>query len=321
MRDAPQQSMAAPNLLERLPRQLRMRELRVFVAVMEHRSFRKAAAALHVTQPAVTKAIAAMEELLGVKLFDRVANGVEPTVHGTSFAPHARAIFSELRSAAQHLDIVSRGATGTLQVGTVPMPAAGFLPMAIGRLIKTRPNIFVSVVEAREPELADLLRKRSIDLAIVRLAQFPAADDLRIDALFEETLCVLAGRSHPLASRLRVTWKDLEDEPWVLPPADSLFLQNVRRALDKLDLPLPRHSVESASIHIQYGMVLHGALLSFGSRSQVAVSPVRDFLVRLPVDLPPVTGTIASVTLRAREQRPLANQLMEQIRRLASAAD
>jgi len=87
--------MAADNLIERLPRRLKMGELRVFVAILEHRSFRKAAAALHITQPAVTKAIAGMEDLLEVRLFDRKAGGVEPTVHGLSFAPHAIAIFNE----------------------------------------------------------------------------------------------------------------------------------------------------------------------------------------------------------------------------------
>lgn len=311
--------MAAQDLIERLPRHLRMRELRVFVAVLEHQSFRKAAAALHVTQPAVTKAVAGLEDLLGVKLFDRTVNGVVPTVHGASFAPHATAIFAELRNAAQELDIVSSGVSGTLVVGTVPMPAAGFLPMAISALTREHPRIFVKVVEARDAELADRLRKREIDLAVVRLTQFPAADDLRADVLFEESLCVLAGRNHQLARRPRVTWKELLAERWVMPPPDSYFLQHVRRALDRLDLPLPAHVVESASIHIQYGMVLHGSMLSFGSRSQIAISPVKDLLVRLPVTLPSVTGTIAAVTLRGRERRPLADQLVAQIRTQAAA--
>ena len=110
-------------LIERLPARLKMGELRAFVAVLEHRSFRKAAVALRVTQPAVTKTIAGMETLLKVKLFNRLADGVEPTSHGLSFAPHAIAIFDELRGAAQALGIVARGAAGTLRIGTVPMPS------------------------------------------------------------------------------------------------------------------------------------------------------------------------------------------------------
>ena len=94
-------------LIRRLPRRLKMSELRVFVAVLEHRSFRKAAAVLHLTQPAVTKAIAGLEEMLEVALFDRASDGVVPTAHGLSFAPRAVAVFEELRRAAQELALVS----------------------------------------------------------------------------------------------------------------------------------------------------------------------------------------------------------------------
>ena len=122
----------SPNpLIQRLPRHLKLGELRVFVAVLEHCSFRKAAAALHLTQPAVTKAIASLEETLGFRLFDRIANGVELTVHGAAFAPRATAVFDELRRAAQELTLIDRGATGTLRVGIVPMPAIPMLPVAI----------------------------------------------------------------------------------------------------------------------------------------------------------------------------------------------
>ena len=70
------------NLIHRLPRHLKMSELRVFVAVLEHRSFHKAAAVLHLTQPAVTKSIAGLEAMLGVKLFDRAAHGWSPRCWG-----------------------------------------------------------------------------------------------------------------------------------------------------------------------------------------------------------------------------------------------
>ena len=308
--------MAASDLIERLPRRLKMSELRVFVAVLEHRSFRKAAAALHVTQPAVTKAIAGMEDVLGIRLFDRRADGVEPTVHGFAFAPHATAIFNELRSAAQELDIVSSGATGALHIGTVPMPGVAFLPIAINRLITAYPDIFVSVVEARELDLAERLRKREIELAIFRSALFNSGDDLNVEELFEERLCVLASRDHPLAKRQAVTWPELLDHPWVLPPADSFFFHHLRRSLDEIGLELPRHVVESISIGFQYSMVLHGSMLSFGLRSQFAFSPHANLLVQLPVDLPSISGAVCAATLRARQQSPLARKLTEEIRAL-----
>jgi len=310
--------VATDDLIERLPRRLKMGELRVFVAVLELRSFRKAATKLHITQPAVTKAIAALEELLSVKLFDRAANGVEPTVHGLSFAPHALAIFSELRSAAQEFAIVASGAKGTLHIGTVPMPAVPFLPVAIRRLVDDHPDIFISVAEARESDLVERLRKREIELAIFRSALFDLDEDLRVEALFDERLCVVASANHPLAKQPKVTWRDLMEHPWVLPPADSYFFHHVRRSLDQLGIGLPRHVIESLSIPFQYAMVLHGSMLSFGLRSQFRFSPHENLLVQLPLDLPTINGTVGAVTLSARAPSPLTLQLIEKIHGLVA---
>ncbi len=191
--------MPAPDLIHRLPRHLKMSELRVFMAVLEHRSLRKAAAALHLTQPALSKSIAGLEETLGVKLFDRVANGVELTVHGHGFAPRARAVFDELRRAAQELALVSSGAVGSLRVGALPLPAIPVVPAAVGRLLDAHPGVQVSLVEEHETELLDRLRRRDIELAILRPALVDAEDDLRIERLFDERACVVAARTHPLA--------------------------------------------------------------------------------------------------------------------------
>jgi DNA-binding transcriptional LysR family regulator len=307
------------SLIQRLPRHLKMGELRVFVAVLEHRSFRKAAAALHLTQPAVTKAIAGLEQTLDVKLFDRHANGVEPTVLGATFAPRAIAVFDELRRAAQDLTLAASGANGSLRVGTVPMPAIPFLPLAIKRLVDIHPNLFVSVVEERETELVDRLRKRDVEMAILRLSNFDADADLRVDPLFDEKLCVIAGKDHPLAARERVTWPELLQERWVMPPADCFFFEHILRTFSKLDLELPRHVVEAFSIQFQFNMALHGGMLSFGLRSQIEFAPGKEFLVRLPFELPTIAKAVGAVSLRSRELSPLAGQLIAHIRSLAAA--
>ncbi len=305
-------------LIERLPRHLKMGELRVFVAVLEHRSFRKAAAVVNLTQPAVTKAVAGLEETLGVRLFERLPNGVEPTVHGLAFAPRAFAIFDELRRAAQDLALVSSGAKGSLRVGITPMPAIPFLPIAIKRLVDVHPGIFVSVVEATETDLIDRLRKRDIEVAILRLSVFEPPEDLQLATLFDETLCIIAGRSHSLAAREHLTWAELQQERWVMPPPDCYFFEHVLRTLDRLDLPLPRHVVESFSINIQFGMVLHGGMLSFGLRSQIAFAPAKDFVVRLPFELASSARAVGAVTLASHEASPLVQQLVGHIRCLAA---
>jgi len=308
--------MQESNLIQRLPRHLKMAELRVFVAVLEHRSFRKAATVLHLSQPAVTKAIAGLEETLGVKLFDRHANGVEPTVLGLTFSPRAVAVFDELRRAAQDLTLASSGATGSLRVGIVPMPAIPFLPIAIKRLVDAHPKLFIAVVEESETELVDRLRKRDIELAILRLSIVDIDADLQVAELFDEKLCVIAGKDHPLATREHLTWRELLDQRWVMPPADCFFFEHILRTFGKLDLELPRHVVESFSIQFQFNMALHGGMLSFGLRSQVDFAPGKEFLVRLPFELPTTARAVCAVSLHSRELSPLARELIGHIRSL-----
>ena len=308
--------MSANALVQRLPRHLKMSELRVFAAVMEHRSFHKAAAAVHLTQPAVTKAIAGLEEKIGAKLFDRRADGVEPTVHALSLAPRAATIFDEVRRAAQDLAMVASGASGTLRIGSVPMPAIPFLPIAIQRLTDAHPKSFVSVVEAREAEILDRLRKGEIELAILRLALLDLGRDLEVAPLFEEKLCVIANREHPLAKREQVTWPELLEERWVMPPPDCLFSEYVQRTLDANGLQMPRRIIESFSINIQFGMVLHGGMLAFGMRSSFDFSPGKVLLVRLPFELSSDGRAVAAVSLKSHELSPLAQQLIGHIRDL-----
>ena len=308
--------MCPSDLIHRLPRHLKMAELRVFDAVLEHRSFSKAAAVLHLTQPAVTKSIASLEGTLGVKLFDRFANGVEPTVHGRSFGPRARAVFDELRRAAQDLTLLSSGAVGSLRVGVLPMPAIPFVPVAVHRMLEEHPGILVSLVEQRETDLLDRLRKCDIELAILRLALVETDEDLRVERLFDEKLCVVAAQTHPLAASSDLHWPELLKQRWVMPPADCFFYEHVQRSLDRVHMPMPKHSVEATSIQLQFGLVLHAGMLSFGMRSQISFVPGKEFVVQLPFDLPVASTAVAAVSLKSHELSPLARQFIGHVQAL-----
>ena len=312
-------SSSTSALIQRLPRHLKMSELRVFVAVLEHRSFRKAAAALHLSQPAITKAIAGLEQTLGVRLLDRVANGVEPTVHGHSFAPRAIAIFDELRRAAQDLRLVGSGAVGSLRLGSVPMPAIPFVPLAIDRLVNAHPGIQLSIVEARETELIDRLRKRDIEVAILRLSLIEPGSDMQVIKLFDEKLCVVAAADHPLATQRNLRWADLLAQRWVLSPADCTFYLHVQRTLEQLGMPMPTQVAETISIQQQFALIVHAGMLGFGMRSQIDFAPGKGLVVRLPIDLPTSATDVSAVMLASHEPSPLARQLVAHIGDLVDA--
>ena len=311
--------MSTTDLIHRLPRHLKMSELRAFTAVLEHRSFSKAAAVLHLTQPALSKSIAGLEVMLGVKLFDRVANGVEPTMHGRSFAPRAQAVFEELRRAAEGLALLASGAVGSLRVGVLQMSAIPFVPVGVSRLLEQRPGVAVSLVEGKESELLERLRERDIELAIMRPALVQADADLRVDRLFDERACVIAARTHLLAGRANLNWSDLLQQRWVLPPADCCFYEHLRRSLDVIHMRMPKPAVEAASIQLQHSLVLHAGMLSFGMCSQTGFAAGAEFLMRLPFELP-VNGTaMAALSLKSHQPSPLARQFVDHIQALVRA--
>jgi DNA-binding transcriptional LysR family regulator len=229
-------------------------------------------------------------------------------------------VFDELRRAAQDLALVESGAKGSLRVGTMAMPAIPFLPLAIKRLIDDHPEIFVSVVEGREAEIIDRLRKRDIDVAILRLSLVEPADDMQAATLFEEKLCVVAAKDHPLATRTDLTWAELLDERWVMPPADGYFFEHVLRTLDRQRLETPRHVVEAASVGVQVSLVLHAAMLSFGMRSQVEFAPGKALLARLPFELGTRASVVAAVTLSANATSPLVEQFVGHVRALVAGS-
>jgi DNA-binding transcriptional LysR family regulator len=136
--------------------------------------------------------------------------------------------------------------------------------------------------------------------------------------LFNEKLCVVASKTHPLAKRRDLQWADLLQQRWVMPPADCFFYEFVQRTLDRLDMPMPHHVVEALSIHTQFGMVLHAGMLSFGMRSQLSFAPGKEFLVRLPFELPVAGHDVSAVMLKSHAASPLAQQLVGHIRDLVA---
>ena len=312
--------MAVNDLHEKLSRRVKLQELRVLLAVAKQGSFRKAAQLLHLTQPAVTKAIAELEQTLGLRLFDRTAQGVTPTVHGESFIRRAGAIFGEIRLAAEDIDIVSRGSRGTLRVGIGGGGwGMGILPAALTRLLEPQPGASVLVREADESVLIDLLKARELDLFFSRLAPIVADPDLAYWPLFEDSICVLASRTHPLATRKRVTWDDIANERWVVPPSSALSFDHIQRTLHKGGLAMPRHVVQSMAASVALGMVLEGNFLCFGTHLFHEFSVLEPLLTILKVDLPKVPVAFGSVTLKDRDLNPLGTRLNTLVGELVDA--
>lgn len=307
---------------ERLPRRLTLRGLRILLAVAEAGSIRKAGQALHLTQPAVTAAVAELEDAVGARLFERLPTGVAPTVHGERFIGRAKAIMGELRLATEEIEAVSRGAAGGLSLGVVSSPAAGVAAAAVARLIARHPTAVWSIHEGRNDALRRQLKAREIDLAVVDLPADGAGDpDLTHAPLYEDGLCVLASRNHPLTAARRLTWADLAGQHWLMPEPGTPLEAYVADVLRGCGVTMPDFAPCTASVSLRSAILARGepGMLTFGMRVQHAFSAVGSLLVMLDVDLPARTHVYGLATLKGRALPPLGEHLAAEIRRLAAA--
>ena len=150
---------------DRIGRRLKLRDLHVVLAVAESGSMAKAAADLAIFQPSVSKAIADIEHLLGLRLFDRGPRGIEPTIYGRALVNCGLAVFDELRQGDQEFEFLVDPTAGELRIGCNETLAAGFVSAIIERLSRQYPRVAVHVVPAnRDALLSRELPQRSVDL-------------------------------------------------------------------------------------------------------------------------------------------------------------
>src|SRR5437764_1105661 len=125
----------------RIRRRLKMRDLDTLLAVAHWGSMAKAAVQLSVSQPAVSKAIADIELTLGVRLFDRSAQGVEATLFGRALLKWAAAVFDDVRQGVNEIAFLADPTSGELRIGATEPIIAGMLPAVLDRLNRRHPRI------------------------------------------------------------------------------------------------------------------------------------------------------------------------------------
>src|SRR5262249_16639946 len=178
--------------VKRLGRRLKLRDLNILMTVVQCGTMGKAAAQLAVSQPVVSKAIADLEQAIGVRLLDRSKRGVDPTLYGRALIRRGVAIFDEMQQSLNDIESLSDPSAGEVRIGTTdPISAAIVLPVA-AELSRQHPNMRFQIIDAGTMPQLDALGARSIDLAMTRIAR-PLTDEFDAETLFFDTLMVTTG--------------------------------------------------------------------------------------------------------------------------------
>src|SRR3954469_24174762 len=199
---------------QRIRRRLKLRELNILLAVAQAGSMAKAAKELAISQPAVSKAIAEMEHTLGVPLFDRSQQGIEPTQYGRALLRRGVAIFDELQQGVQDIDFLSNPEAGELHIGSTSGLSEGIVLTVINRMALQHPRVVFHVAPGGLLLQYEELRGRRVELAFTRMFGSALDEDMDAKVLYEEQLVVAAGTENPWARRRKIALMELLNEPW-----------------------------------------------------------------------------------------------------------
>ncbi len=195
---------------------MELRHLRYFVRVAEDLNFTKAAAALRVAQPALSRQVQDLEDEIGVDLLLRGPRGVTLTAEGKLFAAEAKQILANTDAAVENVRALARGEYGTLQVGYAPSPTVDMLPPALAAFRKAVPRVTVNLHDLAGDEITAGLRRGELELGLMVRPLKANAEGLTFEPLLRVPLVVACAPNHPLAKLPRVKVHQLLDHPLVV---------------------------------------------------------------------------------------------------------
>lgn len=282
--------------------QIRLRHLRTFIAIARQGGVSRAAEALNVTQPAVTRTLRELEAALGAELVERDGRGVRLTARGQVFLRHAEIGLAAIRQGA---DAVARGAVTSLaplRVGALPTVSARLMPGAVDRFRAIAEGQSLMILTGDNRFLLDSLRRSDLDLVVGRLAAPEQMAGLSFEYLYSEQVRFAVRRGHPLITVQPFEIAALAAYPVLLPPRGAIirpFVERLFLAAGIAELPV---AIETVSDSFGRSFLRQSDAVWVISEGVVANDLEEGTLVALPVDTTDTRGAVG-LTLRAGAAR------------------
>ena len=293
---------------------MEINQVETFLAVATFGGFHRAAEALHVSQPAVSARIKALEESLGVKLFSRSRGGLIVSDAGRTFRPHAEQLLRTASLARQAVHEHQPASASPLQIAAALSISVYFLPDILKRFQRAHPNVIISIRPGHSKEVLDLVLNEEADIGLARSLQHPEVETI---SLRDDPLLLVAhpkrGPAHSQRARLEqvATWPlifyDRGSSDWML--THSLF-----RSAGLV----PNVALEVDSIETAKRMVERGLGLSF--LPQMAVGReihLRKLTTVKVLDAEPLHRSLDVIHPRRRPLRAEARVFLQMVREAA----
>jgi DNA-binding transcriptional LysR family regulator len=297
-------------------RRLKLRQLEILLAVADTGSMAKAAARLAVTQPAISRAIADAEQTLGVPLFDRSTQGVNPTQYGHALIKRGIAAFDEIDQGVKDIEFLADPTSGELRIGTPAGISEGIVLAIINRLSRQYPRVVFHVAIAADSTLLDQLRERDFEIGFERRSALVGEEDVEVEVLYEEPLIVVSGVDNPWLRRRKIKLAELLNEPWTWPPPGSSYDSLVGEAFRANGLEPPRPAIY-APLNLRISLAATGPFLAVVAAGILSMPRKYPSIRKLAVELPTTHQAVHLLTLKKRTLSPLAQRFIDCAREIA----
>jgi DNA-binding transcriptional LysR family regulator len=300
-----------------------LQDLQNLLSLEEHRHFGRAAAAVGLSQPALTKSIQRLENQIGGSLFDRSRSRIAPTALGNDVITRAKSILSEVAELRRSVDLFLGLHVGSVTIGVGPAMSESYLARAIATFAENHPHTQVNVRVDHWQQLSEWLLGNEIDFFVADISE--RADDKRVEciSLPKQEIVWFCRVGHPLTDRSRLSQKDLLEYPLATPRMPIWAVRWFAAAkkeyeeLEGTQRPMPNIQCESYSMLKR--MVMSGNLVSAALSDTIREEVAEGRLFILPVDGPILTTQAGIVRLRERSLSPIAQELVRIIQAITSA--
>ena len=296
------------------------RRLAIFASLAEKRNMQTVAREFNVTQPAISIALKALEDGLGVALFDRGARGLAPTPAGEITAFYFKRVLAELRHIGPDIAASEGTLQGSVHVGALPLGRTHILPRAIAALLDRHPLLHVTTVESPYEALAASLRSGDIDFIFGALRSAADEKDLEHEALFEDRISVIARAGHPLTRAKRIDIETLRRARWVLSRSGSPSRELLELSFSEARQAPPEPAVETGDLAVLRGLLMESDMLTAISAHQLRYE-IRDAsLVVLDFPLDRTRRQIGLIQQVGAFPAPGGRALMDEIRNVVAGS-
>ena len=248
--------------------QVRFRHLKMILELARTGSLRAASDNLHLSQPAISKTLAQLEDVFGFALFERSAHGLTSTAQGKVALRWASVLVAELEHFLEEAQAQAAENTPTviLRLGAPPVVALSSIPSVLGILLAETPNMTVQLFEDSTTKLLKSLVAGDLDLLLTTYGGAAMAahshDQLRYEKFKEEEFVVIAPPANPLTRARRVEWNQLATERWILPGTSSFTRQSIEASFIRAGIHPPKPHIESSSPTTSVRLVANGLGIS-----------------------------------------------------------